>query len=284
MFLSVIIPTFKRPEALSVCLTNLTSEFQKLSLDDFEVIVTDDAPGDAQRDSLRRDFPWVHHNLAPQKGPACNRNSGAKRARGEWLVFLDDDCIPQPSLLSAYMGAIHKNPDYSVFEGSTLPERRKIRMDEDAPINDRGGYLWSCNFAIKRALFWEVGGFCELYPYACMEDVDFREQLKKRDIKFLFVPQASVIHPWRSFQSDGNYLKAHLISHTIFFDRYPLLRPTFSDTCRIIFRRWAQGLLIEAPRLKFRGFWRYFGRQLKLTLFQFLHGSGFTRKQPTDRF
>jgi len=284
MLLSVIIPTFKRPETLSKCLKHLTPEIQNLSLDLFEVIVTDDATDNDQRDSLSRDYPWVLHNRAPQKGPASNRNSGAKAARGEWLIFLDDDCVPQPSFLTAYLEAIEKNPDYVVFEGNTLAERPRMRLDEDAPINDQGGYLWSCNFLIKRKLFMELGGFCELYPYACMEDVDFREQLNEKNIKFLFVPKASVIHPWRSFQSDGNYLKAHLISHTIFFDRYPLLRPTFSDTCRIIFRRWAQGLLIEAPRLKFRGFWRYFGRQLKLTLFQFLHGSGFTRKQPTDRF
>ena len=278
MFLSVIIPTFKRPEALSVCLTNLTSEFQKLSLDDFEVIVTDDAPGDAQRDSLRRDFPWVHHNLAPQKGPACNRNSGAKRARGEWLVFLDDDCIPQPSLLSAYMGAIHKNPDYSVFEGSTLPERRKIRMDVDAPINDRGGYLWSCNFAIKRALFWEVGGFCELYPYACMEDVDFREQLKERNVEFLFVPEASVVHPWRTFTSDASVFRMRLISHAIFFRRYPLLRPSFYKICKAIVRGWVLLVFREAPRLKFRGFWACVARQWKLTLFQLMDWSQLMRK------
>jgi glycosyltransferase involved in cell wall biosynthesis len=265
MFLSVIIPTFKRPESLRLCLEQLTPEIQHLSPDLFEVIVTDDAPDNDQRETLSRDFPWAHHNRAPQKGPAANRNSGAKAACGEWLVFLDDDCIPQPSLLSAYIEAINKNPDYLVFEGSTLAERPRMRLDEDAPINDRGGYLWSCNFAIKRTLFFEVGGFCELYPYACMEDVDFREQLKKRDLKFLFLPTASVIHPWKIYTADDGYLDKHSISHAIFFDRYPLLRPSFYNLCKAILRGWAQGLLKEAPRMKFRGFGGYFSRQLHLT-------------------
>ena len=280
MLLSVIIPTFKRRETLSICLKHLAPEVQNLSLDLFEVIVTDDAPGNDQRDSLSRDYPWVLHHRGPQKGPASNRNSGAKSARGEWLIFLDDDCLPQPSFLSAYIEAIHKNPDYFVFEGSTLPERPRIRLDEEAPINDQGGYLWSCNFLIKRNLFFELGGFCELYPYPCMEDVDFREQLKKRDVKFLFVPKASVIHPWRSFAPDNKYLKMRLISHAIFFDRYPLLRPSFSKTCRTILRGWVLGLLREAPRLKFRGFWRYFARLSTVTQCQFSHWSGFSRKQP----
>jgi GT2 family glycosyltransferase len=282
MFLSVIIPTFKRHETLGICLKHLTPKIQNLSPDLFEVIVTDDAPGNESRDFLSRDYPWALHNRGPQKGPASNRNSGAKSARGEWLIFLDDDCLPQPSFLSAYIEAINRNPDYFVFEGRTLAERPRIRLDEEAPINDRGGYLWSCNFLIKRKLFLEMGGFCELYPYACMEDVDFREQLRERDIKFLFVPNASVIHPWRSLAPDNKYLKMLLTSHAIFFERYPLHGPSFYKTCKSVLRVWVVGLFMEAPRLKFRGFWRYFARQSTVTLYQFLIWSKFGRKQSGD--
>lgn len=278
MLLSVIIPTFKRRETLGICLKHLAPEIQNLSPDLFEVIVTDDAPDNTPDDFLSRDYPWVRHNRGPQKGPASNRNSGAKPARGEWLVFLDDDCLPQPSFLSAYIEAIHKNPDYFVFEGSTMAERPKIRLDEEAPINAQGGYLWSCNFMIQQKLFLDMGGFCELYPYACMEDVDFREQLKAREIKFLFVPKASVIHPWRSLAPDNKYLNMLLISHAIFFDRYPRLKPPFHKIFRTMVREWVLGLFQEAPRLKFRGFWRYFTRQATLSLFQFLNWSGFTGK------
>ncbi len=274
MLLSVIIPTFNRHETLSVCLDLLTPELQNLSLDLFEVIVTDDAPGNALSETLSRDYPWTHYNRGPQKGPACNRNSGARAARGDWLIFLDDDCFPQPSFLSAYLEAIKKHPEHFVFEGRTLAERPKTRLDEEAPINDHGGFLWSCNFLIKRKLFFELGGFCELYPYACMEDVDFREQLKKRDIEFLFVPEASVVHPWRSLAQDDKYLKMLLTSHEIFFKRHPLLKPPFYTTFKIIFREWLVGLFIEGPRFRFRGFRRYFSRQSTLTRFQVLNWTG----------
>ena len=70
-------------------------------------------------------------------------------------------------------------------------------MAESSPINESGGYLWSCNFAIQRELFAALGGFDERFPYACMEDVDFRERLVARVGKFAFWKDAAVCHPWR---------------------------------------------------------------------------------------
>ncbi|MCE0522309.1 MAG: glycosyltransferase [Methylacidiphilales bacterium] len=284
MLLSIIIPTFKRREALNVCLKHLHPEIQNIAPDSFEIIVTDDALADNLSDTtLSRDYPWVLHHPGPQKGPASNRNSGAKSARGEWLIFLDDDCLPQPSFLSAYIEAIRKNPDCQVFEGCTLAERPRVRLDEEAPINDNGGFLWSCNFLIKKSLFFEMGGFCELYPYACMEDVDFREQLKARDVTFLFVPKASVIHPWRSLAPDDKYLKMRVTSHAIFFNRYPSLRPSLYGTLRVILRSWVLGLFKDAPRLGFRGFWRYLSRLSTVTLCQFLNWSGVNQKRSGEK-
>jgi glycosyltransferase involved in cell wall biosynthesis len=269
MFFSVIIPTFKRRESLSLCLNHLAATAQHFPSDSYEVIVTDDALADMPADSLVEDFPWVRHLPGPQKGPASNRNNGARAARGDWLIFLDDDCLPQPTFLSAYREAIQKHPDHRVFEGSTLSERKQIRLDEEAPINEDGGYLWSCNFCIQQRLFSEMGGFCELYPYACMEDVDLREQLGERKIDFLFVPQASVIHPWRLMAPEDKFLNMLLVSHAIFYRRYPPRKPSFITSFRTVVRYWVLGLCWEAPSMGFRGAGRYFERQSTLSKFQF---------------
>lgn len=266
MLFSVIIPTYNRRDSLSLCLQHLAPKAQTISPDLFEIVITDDAFTDAPGHSLDNDLPRTRHLAGPRKGPASNRNNGAKAATGEWLVFLDDDCLPQPSFLSAYQEALTKHHDCLVFEGSTMAERPQQRMDEEAPINEHGGYLWSCNFMVKRSLFLEMGGFCELYPYACMEDVDFREQLKERKVDFKFVPQASVIHPWRSMAPDDKYLNMLLVSHATFFQRYPTLKPSFYVNFRTVARGWILGL-VEAPRLGFRGFLRYFERQSTLTQF-----------------
>jgi GT2 family glycosyltransferase len=280
MLLSVIIPTFKRRETLGLCLKQLAPKVQNVSPDLFEVIVTDDAARGDPPIPLDEEHPWARLVAGPQNGPASNRNNGAKSAGGDWLVFLDDDCLPQPTFLSAYVEAIHKNPDYLVFEGSTLAERPRARLDEEAPINEQGGYLWSCNFMIQRKLFAEMGGFCELYPYACMEDVDFREQLKERDIKFLFVPEARVVHPWRALANEDKFLNMLVVSHAIFYRRYPLLRPSLFTTCRMILRGWIVALFVEAPSLKFRGFTRYMARQSTLTRCHFSVGQSPAEPNP----
>jgi glycosyltransferase involved in cell wall biosynthesis len=272
MLLSVIIPTFKRRETLSLCLNLLAANVQAFSPELYEVIVTDDALADSPADQLLQEFPWVRHVPGPQKGPASNRNNGARAALGEWLIFLDDDCLPQPTFLLGYQEAIEKNPNYRVFEGCTLSERPQSRLDEEAPINERGGYLWSCNFCIKQSLFREMGGFCELYPYACMEDVDFREQLKERKIEFLFTPRASVIHPWRAMSPEEKYLNMLLVSHAIFYRRYPPLKPSFLSSLRIILRIWVLGLLVEPLRVGFAGLGRFLERQATLTQFHFRVG------------
>lgn len=269
MFFSVIIPTFKRRETLSQCLHHLAPGMQTIAPGLFEVIVTDDALIDTPTDSLLTEFPWVRHLPGPQKGPAANRNSGARAALGEWLVFLDDDCLPQPDFLLAYHEAIQQHPAYRVLEGSTVPERKQKRLDEEAPINETGGYLWSCNFCIKRDLFNEMGGFCELYPYACMEDVDFREQLVVHKVDFHFVPKACVIHPWRLMAPDDKYLHMLLVSHSIFYRRYPQKKPSFVRNCRSVVRIWVLCLFLEGPRLAFRGFKRYCDRQSTVSRFQF---------------
>jgi len=269
MFFSIIIPTFKRRETLRQCLNHLAPKVQTISPELYEVIVTDDALAGSQDESLMAEYPWVRHLPGPQKGPASNRNNGARAAQGEWLVFLDDDCLPQPDFLLGYYEAIQQHPGYRVFEGTTLAERKQQRLDEEAPINETGGYLWSCNFCIRRSVFAELGGFCELYPYACMEDVDFREQLNERKIEFFFVPKARVIHPWRLMGQDDKFLNMLLVSHAIFYRRYPSKKPSFIFNCRAVMRLWVLCFLVEAPSLGFRGFKRYCERQSTITRFQF---------------
>ena len=49
---------------------------------------------------LAQQYPWVSWGRGPRRGPAANRNAGALRARGEWLAFTDDDCVPDPNWLA----------------------------------------------------------------------------------------------------------------------------------------------------------------------------------------
>jgi GT2 family glycosyltransferase len=164
VFASLIIPTCNRPDLLSKCLDAVAAAVGR-SQAPIEVIVTDDSRDDASERLMAQRYAWARWVGGPRKGPAANRNTGARVASGRWLFFTDDDCIPDEGWLRAFLDRIRSAPDCSVFEGKTVADRERRRMDEEAPVNLAGGYLWSCNMAIRRELFDELGGFCESFPY-----------------------------------------------------------------------------------------------------------------------
>lgn len=195
-FISVIVPTYQRDDLLAQCLDRLAPGAQTLKAD-YEVIVTDDGRNSTAETMIRRSYPWARWVAGPQRGPAANRNHGAGHARGEWLAFTDDDCLPDARWLAAFCEASSAAPEFLVFEGRVYADRPQRTPNETAPLNESGGYLWSCNILVKKALFDALKGFNEQFPYACMEDVEFRYRLTRAGHNFSFVPQASVCHPWR---------------------------------------------------------------------------------------
>jgi len=101
--LSVIICTYNRADLLNMSLESLTR--QTLSKDKFEVILIDDGSSDHTKD-----VSSAFHSVLPLKyfyqnnaGLASARNHGIFAARGEILLFLDDDDIATPSLIEEHM-------------------------------------------------------------------------------------------------------------------------------------------------------------------------------------
>ena len=197
---SVVIPTCRRHESLARCLRRIVGGAQLLPADRFEVIVTDDGPsGDNAAGMVRRDFPTVRWVEGPRRGPAANRNNGAAAARAAWLVFTDDDCLPQATWLSGFAQRLDAGVgDCLVLEGRTtdggIKDAGPFYM---APDNEKGGLLWSCNLAIERRFFESLGGFDEKFPFPHLEDVDLRLRLDDGGRRYLFVPEACVDHPPR---------------------------------------------------------------------------------------
>lgn len=218
--LSVIIPTHRRTASLSACLERLAPGSQTLPKNRYEVIVSDDgfATPDSAEALVRNTYLWAEWIPGPRRGPAANRNAGARLAQSPWLVFTDDDCLPDPEWLQAYRDAITAaeaaGDARHVFEGRTLCRAGLTSPLDHAPVNIDGGLLWSCNMAIRKSTFEEIGGFDENFPYAHMEDIDLRERLTRRGIGFDFVPEAVVDHPparytWRA--AFGPYAESDLM-------------------------------------------------------------------------
>lgn len=204
--ISVVVPTCGRPDLLARCLDRLAPGVQTLPADDYEVIVTDDARQSCE-EWLRERYPWAVWNAGPRRGPAANRNSGARRARGNWIAFIDDDCLPSIKWLAAYAAAL--TDDCQVYEGRTTCEAGVTSPLYTSPVNLTGGYLWSCNMLIRTDTLASVGGFDERFPFPYLEDVAFRERLGSAGLLFRFVAEAVVDHPPRSVLGPRKLARYH---------------------------------------------------------------------------
>jgi GT2 family glycosyltransferase len=197
---------------------------------------------------VEKEFPDVSWGKGKQNGPAGNRNAGIERTKGEWIVFLDDDCIAQEGYLNAYAKAIRANPDTQVFEGRIFANRPRRTWAEGCPENEHGGMLWTSNLCVNRKLFMEMGGLDERFQIA-YEDVDFALRLKQKGIKSIFVSDAAVCHPWRTLKQEGNNWKKkgyQFKELLIYLEKHPDQYRLHS--CRSLLRNAMRGLIKELPR------------------------------------
>jgi GT2 family glycosyltransferase len=246
-FFTVVVPSYERPADLKVCLEALSYQNQAVA-PSYEIIVSDDSNSDSSRILIEKDFPHVHWGEGKKIGPAGNRNAGVDRARGEWIVFLDDDCIAQKGYLAAYATAIAENPNVLVFEGRIFADRPRKTWTEGCPENEHGGMLWTSNLCVNRKLYNRMGGLDERFKIA-YEDVDFATRLRKQKIATKFVPSASVCHPWRTLKQEGNNWKKkgyQLKELLLYLDKHPDQYNLHS--CRSFLRNAIRGLIKELPR------------------------------------
>ena len=183
IFFSVIIPTRNRAGPLGRCLDAIARI--DYPTDNFEVIVVDDASRE-RLDAVveaRQVGPPVRLLRQEHSGPAAARNRGAAAAKGEWLVFIDDDCRPAPTWLRTF--ASHISEDDEAFGGAArngLPDNPFSAashelvefvcgwlFDRDSPL----GFVPSNNFAVSAERFRQLEGFAREFPSAAAEDRDF---------------------------------------------------------------------------------------------------------------
>lgn len=189
--ISVVIPTFNKPELLRQTLTALVADAQALG-DECEIVVVDDGshvPGTA---ALLAEFsgrlPLVDASSEENLGRARARNRGWRRARGEWVLFLDDDIRLRPGGLVAHvraqsaeeavwMGAVVTAPeivDSVLFDYLDSRGTAKLAPGENPPAR----YLLTQNVSIPRAALETIGGFDEEFGSYGFEDMELGFRLE----------------------------------------------------------------------------------------------------------
>ena len=204
-FCSVIVPAYGRPQLLSHCLAALAA--QQYPKDRFEVIVVDDGSPQPLA-TIVADFQssmTVVYHQQPNLGPSAARNTGARVAQGQYLVFTDDDCAPAPTWLSFLAQGLAEQPQVMIggYTKNALP-RNPFSITSQLLIDylythynqteSRARFFTSNNFAMAAELFWQVGGFDESMPLAAGEDREFCDRWLDRNLGMIYLPRAVIFH------------------------------------------------------------------------------------------
>jgi GT2 family glycosyltransferase len=241
---SVIVPTYRRPEPLKATLEDLG----KLECPAGEVLVVDQSPEAClpqENFTLSNGIPVRVLRRPP--GVVAARNFASAEARHEVLVFLDDDVrINDPRFLSyhrdnyddpaidAVCGQETTGPDFA----SGNPDRSQFTsLYEEAEFFDRSSperrtvaHLSTCNCSVRKAAFERVGGFDNAFTgNSYGDDTDFAIRLAKAGSKIVFDPKASVRHlHWQGGglrlndrANSSSAFDRHLSSWLVFFRHVP---------------------------------------------------------------
>jgi glycosyltransferase involved in cell wall biosynthesis len=217
MKLSVIIPTCPpRTEKLRRLLAGIAET--RGDRRQFEVVLVVDAADDGP---LRLAHATLPHSLElrgltqPRQGPARARNVAIRAARGDWLLFLDDDMIIDGQVIPAHLDRIRQAPSAKLaYLGCTeapragrtslwlhlLARSPMVFFGSDLRPDGRYGfrYFWTCHLSVRADLVREVGGFDERFPNAMHEDIELGWRLEQRigvQVAPLLDPPAWHDHP-----------------------------------------------------------------------------------------
>ncbi|HEU4726096.1 MAG TPA: glycosyltransferase [Candidatus Eisenbacteria bacterium] len=192
---SVVVPTRGRDDLLETLIATLT--IQVFPRERWEWIVAFDGVAPSEEIAARLKEAGAAIVVAPERaGPGAARNLGARRARGDYLAFTEDDCIPAPGWLAAAAERLEREPALDALEGATLlPDGRPARRRH----GDRPTWL-PTNLFVRRARFEQVGGYCERFFDArggiyFREDSDFGFTLREAGVRAAYEPDARVTHP-----------------------------------------------------------------------------------------
>src|SRR5689334_3471486 len=210
--LSVIIPTYNRPDDLERVLDGLMR--QEAGSIAYEVIVVDNKSDEATRlvvdRALARGTPVpLQYFQEPRQGVSYARNTGVRTARASLIAFLDDDGVPVPTWVREITRAFGEHPDvdcigFRVRPLWSTPPPSWLTPAQWGPIaiQDRPDaasfdcdHAWGClssaNLACRREAFEEVGGFSPLYPRS--QDREFELRLWRAGKRGLYLPIADVL-------------------------------------------------------------------------------------------
>jgi GT2 family glycosyltransferase len=212
MLVSIVIVSLNGEKRLRGCLRSVfASRWAEL-----EVIVVDNGSTDGTSEVVREGFPEAMLlRTERNRGFAGGNNVGLKRARGEWIILLNDDTEVEPGWIEALMEAARAYPKAGILGCKLLyPDRKTIQhcggiVQANALTNhigygeeDRGqydriaevSYVTGAAIAIRRDVIERIGYLDAGYFPIYFEEIDYCWRARRAGYACLFVPGAVVYH------------------------------------------------------------------------------------------
>ncbi len=206
-YFSIIVPVYNRIDEVYDLLESLTHQTSK----DFEVIIVEDGSTEPCKDIISKFLNSidVRYHYKSNEGRSIARNYGIERAKGEYFIFFDSDCVVPPQyfevlgkqLKEKYTDCfggpdaahdsftdVQKAINYSMTSFLTTGGIRggKIQMEKFVPRSFNMGY--------SRKVWELVGGFREMFS----EDIDMSTRIRQTGFSIQLIRDAYVFHKRRT--------------------------------------------------------------------------------------
>lgn len=209
---SIVVPVFNHLDLTKQCLHAVAQAGSRHS---YEVVVVDDGSSDGSAEWLSACPNLRLHRMASNAGFIGASNAGAAVARGEYLVFLNNDTEPLGGWLDALLETFDELPGCGLVGGKLIYPDGSLQeaggivfRNGDACNVGRGGdpadprydfvrevdYCSGACLAISRELFGALGGFDKRYSPAYYEDADLAFAVRAAGRKVIYQPRAEVVH------------------------------------------------------------------------------------------
>ncbi|MFH0979389.1 MAG: glycosyltransferase [Candidatus Roizmanbacteria bacterium] len=206
-FFSIVIPTLNEEKFLPKLLNDLTKQKKK----DFEVIVADSFSVDKTKDCIKSYKEDLKLNFVQtrQKNVAAQRNYGAKKAVGSYLVFLDADARISPSFFKKVKKIIVRDkgllflpyflPDKEYQQYKPLFDLANIMVELSQNLSKR--FSLGGSIIIERSFFNVIGGFDDGLFIA--EDHELVQRVSQWGVNSKFIKEARTFFSLRRMKKEG---------------------------------------------------------------------------------
>ncbi|HWW38875.1 glycosyltransferase [Pedobacter sp.] len=208
MFFSIIIPLYNRPQEIDELLATLT----KQTYMQFEVLVVEDGSVHDAKEIVAKyqDRLDVHYFFKQNAGQGFARNYGFERARGDYFIIFDSDCLIPADYLETVRDYLfeHKLDAYGgpdAAHSSFSPVQKAISYAMTSPFTTGGirgnkkhvgqFHPRSFNMGVSREVWEKVGGFILT---RLGEDIEYSIRIHESGFKIGLIPAAKVYHKRRT--------------------------------------------------------------------------------------